>query len=293
MAKSNGDRSPATGTNGNGRVEQLALSAWEIEQSRHTLPEGDATRGATLRAHQRLQAEIEQSENVDREQRSLLRIQPGSDEAVLVIHGSTGSPRDVAGLVESLHKNGLTVYAPLLPGHGVAGETLPDVKWRTCLREVVLRFGILRRTHRKVHVVGFSFGAALAVHLARKESVASLCLLAPALVPRVSLLARIGLALRLHRLPFLRARFGWDLEVFEAMSGARAHISRLRCAIYAAHCEDDPRIDPASLRMLQKKVRNRASRFRLFQTGGHMILDAHGETALNAEIHKFLAGVRD
>jgi len=280
------------------RFGQLTLTAWELEHALdnvepdpelETQPPRPARAGSmALRAHARLQGEMEARLGVPKERRTRIGIQPEVDESVLLVHGSTGTPQDLDGLARYLHGQGYTVYNMLLPGHGLESATLPVVKWKACLNEVQLRYRLLARHSRLVHVVGFSFGGALAILLTRQEQPASLSLLAPALVPRVPLGTRLLMLLGLHRLPPLRRRIGWNLEVFEAMERAKSQVGKLRLPIYAAHCQDDARIDPASLRLLQKRTRHRASRFRLFETGGHMILAAHGETALNDALLQFL-----
>ncbi len=43
---------------------------------------------------------------------------------MLLIHGFTGSPPEMRLVGEYLHRRGLTVYAPLLPGHGTTVEDM-------------------------------------------------------------------------------------------------------------------------------------------------------------------------
>ncbi len=268
-------------------LSQLAMTAWELEQE--SVPVDDVrSRASLLRVHARLQAEVEATTGVGAGQRSQLRVRDEAEVGVLLIHGSTGSPSDLAGLAEHLSSSGLQVYNMLLPGHGTGVEGLPTVMWKSCLNEVLLRYRIMSRTCRRVHVVGFSFGAALAVLLAQKESPTTLSLLSPALIPKVSFWTRLMITMGLHHLPGLRRRIGWNLEVFEAMEKAKGQLGKLKLPVYAAHCEDDERIDAASLRHVQKKVRNKSSRFRLYQTGGHMILAAHGSSSLHGEVLQFI-----
>ena len=91
----------------------------------------------------------------------------------------------------------------------------------------------------------------------------------------------------IHRLGWLRPRFGWTEEVLAGMKNARMLISKLRTPVYAAQCDDDEVVSSLSLRVLQKRARHSASRFRAFPSGGHAILAAHGESALHNEILKF------
>ena len=48
----------------------------------------------------------------------------GGSMGVLLIHGFTGAPTEMRLLGGFLHQNGLTVSAPLLPGHGTTVENV-------------------------------------------------------------------------------------------------------------------------------------------------------------------------
>jgi len=266
----------------------LALSAWDLERTRQERPDTPRSRIVLLRTHKQLQAALEERHNIHPAKRTQIKICEEGRGACLLIHGSLGSPADLSGLADHLHRSGLNVYSLLLPGHGSPGEGPPRVMWQACLQEVKLRFALLQRVSKRVSVVGCGFGAALAIHLAAKSQISSLVLLAPALIPRVTFFERTLFRLGLHRLPWILPRMGWSREVLGGMKRARAIISRLRVPIYGAQCEDDERISPLSLRVLQKNVRHKASRFRVFDSGGHAILDSHGSDTLFAEISKFI-----
>lgn len=281
------ERKPAANTD-EARTQQLCLTAWELADAHGEESLSPRAGAMVLRAEERLQSELERLDGVEPAFRSQIRIRPDARAAVLLIHGSTGNPGDLRLLADHLHERGLTVANVLLPGHGKLKDAPPEARWKTCLSEVRVRYAALARAYDAVHVVGFSFGAALALHLAVEERPRTLTLLSAALNPRVPFRTRLMLLLGLHRLPFLRRRLGWNLEVFDAMEKAKPLVGKLDLPIYAAHCEDDPRIDPSSLRHLQKKAKHRASRFRLYPTGGHMILEAHGKDSLHREIGEFL-----
>ena len=73
---------------------------------------------------------------------------------------------------------------------------------------------------------------------------------------------------------------------------ARSKIGKIGVPIYAAQCEDDDRASPASLRFLQNKARNKASRFQVFAEGGHSILAVHGKDVLYNQILQFCGSTR-
>src|SRR5271157_3883075 len=108
------------------------------------------------------------------------RYLPGGDTGALLLHGFTGTPRDLAGLAEHLHSEGLTVSVPRLPGHGTNGPDFLQTGWRDWLRAAVDAWMDLRARCEEVHLVGHSMGAVLAVLLASHFPAARLVLLAPA-----------------------------------------------------------------------------------------------------------------
>jgi len=108
------------------------------------------------------------------------RYLPGGDTGALLLHGFTGTPRDLAGLAEHLHSEGLTVSVPRLPGHGTNGPDFLQTGWRDWLRAAVDAWMDLRARCEEVHLVGHSMGAVLAVLLASHFPTARLALLAPA-----------------------------------------------------------------------------------------------------------------
>jgi len=112
---------------------------------------------------------------------ALPRFLPGGREGVLLLHGFTGTPRDLAGLGGRLGEGGFAVSIPRLPGHGTNGEDFLQTGWRDWLRAAVDAFSDLRARCETVHLVGYSMGGLLAVLLASRFPVGRLVLLAPAL----------------------------------------------------------------------------------------------------------------
>jgi len=100
--------------------------------------------------------------------------------ACLVLHGFAGSPAEVRPVIQHLADHGITVSAPVLPGHGTSPEELKETRSRHWVRaaeaELISlqeRFGV-----KNVHVVGFSMGGLIALYLAAHHQVASVTTLA-------------------------------------------------------------------------------------------------------------------
>lgn len=98
---------------------------------------------------------------------------------VLLLHGLTGTPFDVAPFAEALGAEGFAVRAPLLAGHGDLAS-LEHTTWRDWYASAESAFeALLAGGRRRVVVLGFSAGSLLALRLAalRTPDVAGLCAL--------------------------------------------------------------------------------------------------------------------
>lgn len=269
------------------RTLKLALSAWDLSRTRRQQPDTPRGHVMTLRSQQRLLDAYETERDIPQYDRSVLQVKENAKGSCLLIHGVSTGPGNLRELADILFESDLNVYVLRLPDFGTPEHTLSELSWQSALEQTRSAFRQLARGGGRVHVVGLGFGATLAVHLARLESVSSLVLLAPAIMPRESWFQRLLVRLKLHRVGFVHNWLGWNADLMEGMDKARGKVGQLKTPIYAAQCEDDDRASPASLRFLQRKARHKASRFQLFPEGGHAILASHGPGALYGEILKF------
>ncbi len=90
----------------------------------------------------------------------------GGDRGVLVLHGSTGSPRSMRPLAESLANRGYGVELPRLPGHGTALEDLVPMRWADWTEAAAASFEVLAARCSAVAIVGQSMGGGLSCWLA-------------------------------------------------------------------------------------------------------------------------------
>ena len=59
------------------------------------------------------------------------------DDAVLMLHGWTGSPAHLRPLAAQLNASGYAVSAPLLAGHGTAIDDMVDTGWRDWMKSAL------------------------------------------------------------------------------------------------------------------------------------------------------------
>ena len=93
----------------------------------------------------------------------------GGDIGVLLIHGFTGSPAEMRPMGRYLHDRGLTVSAPLLPGHGTKVEDLNEVSWHEWTAAVEQALADLQGRCPHAFVAGLSMGGLLTLYLASRH----------------------------------------------------------------------------------------------------------------------------
>ena len=104
----------------------------------------------------------------------------GVAPAALLVHGFGGTPAEMRGLAEALHRAGWTVEALLLPGFGADIATLTTRQYAEWLDAVAAAAQGLREAgHRPLLLVGYSMGATLALALAPTVRPNGLVVLAP------------------------------------------------------------------------------------------------------------------
>lgn len=106
-----------------------------------------------------------------------------AEQAVLCLHGFTGSPGIYRKLGRQLAAEGFAVSAPLLPGHGTQPEALIPVVPQHWIDAASAEYQRLANHYQCVHLVGLSLGGAIATLLAARyadeASLGKMVLMAP------------------------------------------------------------------------------------------------------------------
>lgn len=88
-----------------------------------------------------------------------------TDVGLLLIHGFEGSPYTLKELADYLHREGHTVIAPLLPGHGTTPEDFNKTRYEHWYHAVHKSYQEQRPHFKKFFIVGFSMGGNLTLRL--------------------------------------------------------------------------------------------------------------------------------
>lgn len=103
---------------------------------------------------------------------------PGGSTGVVLIHGFTGTPKEMRGLGFYLHQKGLTTLGVRLAGHATQPSDLARTRWWDWLCCVEDGLNLLRNQCRKVFLVGLSLGGILSLIAAARYSLDGVAALA-------------------------------------------------------------------------------------------------------------------
>jgi len=190
----------------------------------------------------------------------------GGPDAALLIHGYTGAPPEMRLLGDYLHAQGLTVAAPLLPGHGVDPADLNRRRWQEWIEHAGQALHDLAARHERVFVGGLSLGSLVALYLAAQQpQVTGVMAYSPAVWPRDRRIVLTPLARHfIDALPkpattdlgdpdAIRHLWYYDVdpvaaahEVYKLSRQVRDLLPQVRCPLLIIHSTGDQAIHPES-----------------------------------------------
>lgn len=103
----------------------------------------------------------------------------GGDTAVLLVHGFPGTPAETRPLAAEIGEMGVTARSILLPGFGTEYKNLDSMSASDWINAVRREITMLRSTHRKVVLLGFSMGGGVSICAASRVVPDALILFAP------------------------------------------------------------------------------------------------------------------
>jgi len=109
--------------------------------------------------------------------------QGDNGQAVILIHGLTGTPQEMKFLTNFFHRKGYSVICPQLANHGQPLEILKDTQWPDFYQSARQAFMKIKDSHNLIFVSGLSMGALLALLLAEEfpERISGVSCLSPTL----------------------------------------------------------------------------------------------------------------
>lgn len=97
---------------------------------------------------------------------------PGDQIGILLVHGFTGTPKEMRSMGEYFAAQGHTVLGIRLPGHATHPIDLPHTRWQDWLQTVEDGYHLLNTAGCQVFVMGLSMGGHLALIAAARLPIA-------------------------------------------------------------------------------------------------------------------------
>src|SRR6056297_558569 len=111
-----------------------------------------------------------------------LKLKGTKENLVILIHGYTGSPRDMVKLGNSINsKYNYTVIIPRLPGHGTDYKDFLKTSKDDWLRKIYDLIINNEQEYNDIHLIGLSMGALISLLSSLHFKIKSLILISPAL----------------------------------------------------------------------------------------------------------------
>jgi len=90
---------------------------------------------------------------------------PGDKNLCFLIHGLTGTPKEVGSIAQRLNKRGFSVAAPLLLNHNRSISSLKKTTWQDIYSSIRKEFLKYTNDYENIFVAGLSFGALIGISL--------------------------------------------------------------------------------------------------------------------------------
>ena len=212
----------------------------------------------------------------------------GGPTGVLLTHGYTGSPASLRPWAEHLHREGFTVSAPRLPGHGTSWRELNATSWQDWYAEATRGLDALRQSCDEVFVAGLSMGGCLALRLAeeRGDDVAGLILVNPSIVSSDKRLVALPLVKRL--VPAVKGvgndikkpgvdEHCYDRTPLKALDSLRAlwkitrdDLAKVTAPVLVFRSVEDHVVEPLSAQIITQRVSSRDVTERVLDNSYHV-----------------------
>jgi carboxylesterase len=220
---------------------------------------------------------------------------PGNDTACLLIHGFTGTPKEMRWMGEYLHQKGYTCLGIRLAGHATDPEDMIRSNWTDWSASVEDGYHLLRGLADRIFLVGLSMGGILSLLMsARLEVKGVIAMSTPYKLPDDPRLRHIEWISKIVAyMPKSEEEpgAGWfDKQAFrdhvsypqnpvrsigelnKLLGEMRAALPNIRVPVLLMHSKDDNYVLPENMEMIFADLKNASDRTKLYITGsGHVV----------------------
>lgn len=218
-----------------------------------------------------------------------------NEKGCLLIHGFTGSRRELEPLAEQLGREGFQISLPVLKGHEATVEELRAASRRDWVQGVQSALDALKARCQKVIVVGFSMGGLLAANLAPHCDVDGYVFINTpiyywGLRRMLSDMCRdFRAGCRKYRSSFGRTPFHALLEFQKLLSQTKPMFRSIQSRSLILQSVNDDVVDPKSADFIFSQLQGRKELKRIAK-GRHVVMLGEGSGQACSLIQNFLLG---
>ena len=220
---------------------------------------------------------------------------PGSRTGCLLVHGFTGTPKEMRWMGEYLAQNGFSVLGVRLFGHATRPDDMIRSRWTDWVACVEDSYNLLRGLADRVYLVGLSMGGALALLMStRVDTKGVVAISTPIRMPNDPRLRYLRLLSMVQ--PYMpKGRFppgyGWyDKKAWEEhisypqnplravgelnqlLGEVRFALPNVRVPVLLVHSQDDGYVPPANMDQIYAGLTSTADKSMLLVKGsGHVV----------------------
>ncbi len=231
----------------------------------------------------------------------------GDAVGCLLIHGFTGTPKEMRWLDERLAADGRTVLGVRLAGHGTTLADMNLTRWPDWYASVVAGYRQLRAECEQVFVIGLSLGGALALRLAAHERVDGIVVMATPLHirdwritvfrPFQRFIPYWGKgasdiqdeAMRAEHLEYDRMPTACIVSLLDCFKVIEQELPRISIPTLLIYSQLDTTAPVSEMNFIYSRIASTDKRMVTLARGGHIVCeDVKRETVL-AEVREFVA----
>ncbi len=231
----------------------------------------------------------------------------GDSVGCLLIHGFTGTPKEMRWLGERLAADGRTVLGVRLRGHATCLEDMNTTRWPDWYESAVEGYRQLRAECEQVFAIGLSLGGALALQLAANENPDGLVVMATPLHVRnwrITVLRPFrrwipywpkgesdmqDKAMMAAHLEYDRMPTACIVSLLDFFKVVEKELSRVRTPTRLIYSRLDLTANLSEMRFIYDRISTSDKQMVTLERGGHVVCeDVERETVL-VEVGEFVA----
>lgn len=228
------------------------------------------------------------------------------NKAVLLIHGFTGAPTEMAPLGEYLRETGYSVSCPLLKGHGTDVEDLEATTWKDWVGTAENALKELKTRYDKVYVVGFSMGGCIALYLAMKYEIEAVVSISTPvfLVDKKAYFTPILKHFRRYKPKPRKPDYGipvfsYDKTPIRSVASllklirfVKYNLSKITIPALVIQGDNDRVVRPGSAHYIYKTIKSELKEIVEYQNRSHMITVENGRQEVIKKVEEFLSKIQ-